>query len=206
MTLQFSTRRLFPCAPFPLGGSRCLLAPPRRWLYNFQLDGSFLAPFFRPVALDISLHPSFAQWLPTAPCTFVFNPATLNPPLLLVCYNHVWPGSQHLCFALGTVNPRLERNVAEQNDSAPFLHNWMFPLFCFLIVRLSSLVSFSPSSFGASFPLSASSFFLSRNTRPWHFRAMRALSIVSCVIGLLFLVPTLKNTGLEPSIEACWRR
>jgi hypothetical protein len=29
---------------------------------------------------------------------------------------------------------------------------------------------------------------------------------VSSVIGLLFLVPTSKNTRLEPSIEACWKR
>ncbi len=99
-------------------------------------------PLFRPLALGVSLRPSSARRLPTAPYIFVFDPTAPDPPLLLMRCNRIRPGSWHLRFALGTMNLRPERNVGKQNDSAPFLHDWMFPLFCVLIVRLSSLVSF----------------------------------------------------------------
>jgi len=61
--------------------SPCAPSFARRWLCSSQLDGSFLAPLLCPVALDISSRPSSARQLPMAPCTFVFNPATFNPPL-----------------------------------------------------------------------------------------------------------------------------
>jgi hypothetical protein len=53
----------------------------------------------------------------------VFNPATPDLPLLPVRYSHVQLGSQHLRFALSTMNPRLEGSVVDQNDFAPFLHD-----------------------------------------------------------------------------------
>jgi hypothetical protein len=53
----------------------------------------------------------------------MFDPAAPNSPLLLVRYNRVRSSSRHLRFALGTVNLHLEGNVAEWNDSAPFLHD-----------------------------------------------------------------------------------
>ncbi len=55
-------------------------------------------------------------------------------------------------------------------------------------------------------PSPISSFFLFRNTQPWHLRVERAITTVSFTIGFLSPVPTSRNTRSEPSIEACWRR
>lgn len=103
---------------------------------------SFLAPLFCLAALDISLCPSSARWLPMAPCTLVFNPATPDPPLLLVRCNHVRSGSRHLRFALGMVNPRLEGRLKSRmtlhlfctTECSPFLSSYCsFVLVGFLL-------------------------------------------------------------------------
>jgi hypothetical protein len=118
-------------------------------LCNFPFDGSLLAPLFHPMAPNVSLCPSSTRQC-LAPLCLTMDPLALDPPLLcallpLSClrYIRIQSSSQHLRFALGAMNPRLEGSVVKRNDSTPFLHDRMFPLFCLLIVRLCSLVSFS---------------------------------------------------------------
>jgi len=78
-----------------------------------------------------------------------------------------------------------------------------FISFILLVFFLSHSLATASSNY---LPSPISSFFLFRNTQPWHLRVERVVTTVSSAIGLLSPVATSRNTSSEPSIEACWRR
>lgn len=155
-----------PCAPFlPDDNSMAL-----------DSTALYLRPFFHPTTLQLSVQwlspcalllPGGSQRLlvplfrPTTPCTplFDYGAANSRPTSHASTFTFVLPvlHSHSTELPASMLHPRhgergLERSVAERNDSAPFLHDRMFPFLCFLLVHLSSLVSFSLSSLTTSFP------------------------------------------------------
>jgi hypothetical protein len=198
---QFFLVRIAPLIDSALSCALCTRVRPSSQRGSFlrvlHLCSTQLPTRLSPMCLAPLLDPALSY----APCTpFRTSSQRLSP----------------VRFAPNAVNPHLERNlrrnVVEQNNfrftsRVTFLHNWIFPLLCLLVVII--LTGFFVTFLHCSIfkPPSILSLFPYQNTQPWHLRAecSRTLITMSCVIRLLFPMPTLKNTRLKPSIEVCWK-